>query len=146
MIKNKTHFIKYPKIDKKLNRHFIRGYFDGDGCITYGKILNKNATVSLVSTKEFLEKINDKIKINFSFNKRHKDRNDNILTISTGGINNILVFFDYIYTDSHIYMDRKFQKFKTWIDFYLENVKIRNKTKKLLKKINYEKKGLFGGH
>ena len=30
---NKTFTIKYPVIDEKLERHFLRGYFDGDGCI-----------------------------------------------------------------------------------------------------------------
>jgi intein/homing endonuclease len=30
---NKTYTIDYPKIDENLERHFLRGYFDGDGCI-----------------------------------------------------------------------------------------------------------------
>ena len=33
---NKTYVdLKLPKIDEKLIRHFIRGYFDGDGTISY---------------------------------------------------------------------------------------------------------------
>ena len=37
-IENKTFFITFPNeeiLPKKLIRHFIRGYFDGDGCITF---------------------------------------------------------------------------------------------------------------
>lgn len=138
MVKKKTHILKFPKIDEKLERHFIRGYFDGDGCITYGKIIGVSATVSIVSTKDFLDKINEKININFSYTKRHKDRDDNILTITTGGIRNILYFFDYIYQDSTIYMDRKHRKFIEWFDFYIENMKIKDKTKEIIKKINYK--------
>ena len=33
---NKTFTIKYPEISEELERHFLRGYFDGDGCITCG--------------------------------------------------------------------------------------------------------------
>ena len=31
--RNKTQKISFPKIDKELLRHFLRGYFDGDGHI-----------------------------------------------------------------------------------------------------------------
>jgi hypothetical protein len=32
-IPNKTFKLNYPKINVKLEKHFLRGYFDGDGCI-----------------------------------------------------------------------------------------------------------------
>jgi len=122
-----------------LDNHFIRGYFDGDGCITYGKKINKNCTISIVSNKEFLDTIVKKICINFSYTKRHKQKNDNILTVTTGGIKNILVFYDYIYTNSNIHLIRKKIKFNDWINHYLDSYKIQNKTNKLLNKINYER-------
>jgi len=139
MVQAKTHIIKYPKIDENLDKHFIRGYFDGDGCISYGKNIGPSCGISIVSNKEFLESIVEKIKIHFSYTKRHKERKDNILTISTGGIKNILYFYDYIYKDSNIYLDRKKNKFNEWIDYYLDNFKTRDKTNELLNKINYGK-------
>jgi hypothetical protein len=30
---NKTFDLVYPKIDENLEKHFLRGYFDGDGCV-----------------------------------------------------------------------------------------------------------------
>jgi len=33
VVQNKTFLVKYPQIDEKFERHFLRGYFDGDGCI-----------------------------------------------------------------------------------------------------------------
>ena len=30
---NKTFDLQYPDIDEKLEKHFLRGYFDGDGCV-----------------------------------------------------------------------------------------------------------------
>lgn len=36
-VQNKTHILKYPSfLNEKLTSHFIRGYFDGDGCISKG--------------------------------------------------------------------------------------------------------------
>jgi intein/homing endonuclease len=32
-LQNKTFSVKYPQINEKFERHFLRGYFDGDGCI-----------------------------------------------------------------------------------------------------------------
>ena len=32
---NKTFTLEYPNIDEKLERHFLRGYFDGDGYVSY---------------------------------------------------------------------------------------------------------------
>ena len=61
-IPNKTLILKFPdeKIfkDKSLIRHFIRGYFDGDGTIgvyngKYGTIFN----IGIASTKSFLEDV-----------------------------------------------------------------------------------------
>jgi hypothetical protein len=139
VIQNKTHKLEFPNIESKLENHFIRGYFDGDGCITYGKIIGKYANISIVSNKIFLEKIVDKININFTYTKRHKKKADNIFTIGTGGIINLIIFYHYIYNDATIYMDRKRNKFIEWFDYYFKNVKIKNKTKKILKEINYGK-------
>jgi hypothetical protein len=37
VVPNKTFTITYPIIDEYLERHFLRGYFDGDGCIRISK-------------------------------------------------------------------------------------------------------------
>jgi hypothetical protein len=37
-VNNKTFKIKLPKLREDLIRHFIRGYFDGDGCISLPNI------------------------------------------------------------------------------------------------------------
>ena len=128
LIQCKTHILKFPKINKNLKNHFIRGYFDGDGCITYGSKLNKNANVSITSTLNFLKEIDNNIDVNFTYNKRHKDRDDNILTMVSGGIVNIMKFYNYIYKDASIYMCRKKKKFNEWFDFYFSNTKCKPNT------------------
>lgn len=139
MVKCKTFILEYPNINRQLDKHFIRGFFDGDGCITYGKKFNILANISMVSTGIFLNEITKRIPINFSYTKRHKFKDDNILTISSGGICNLLKFYDYIYKDSTIYLKRKHDKFVNWFEFYFNRTRIQNKTLKLKNKINYGK-------
>jgi hypothetical protein len=131
VIQAKTHTLEFPKLDKELIRHFIRGYFDGDGCITYGKKLNKNATISFVSCVKFLNGIDNNIDVKFSYTKRHKDRDDEILNLSSGGICNIMKIYDYLYKDSNVYMVRKKNKFEKWFKYYFDNTKLSNKTIKI---------------
>ncbi len=60
---NKSLTIKFPKIPKKYLADFIRGYFDGDGCvylemcrgITKKKIIKKLTTIFTSGSYEFLD-------------------------------------------------------------------------------------------
>lgn len=62
---NKSLTIKFPSIPKKYLSQFVRGYFDGDGCVRIdmkkGKrqslILNKLCTVFTSGSKEFLQEL-----------------------------------------------------------------------------------------
>lgn len=54
--------LKFPNFDivpEDLMRHFIRGYFDGDGCLTYStsneKTKRRRYTVKLVGTENFFK-------------------------------------------------------------------------------------------
>lgn len=137
LIQAKTHILKFPStISSDLVRHFIRGYFDGDGCVTYGKKLSKNCQISITSTLNFLNEIDKYIDINFVYTKRHKERDDKIYTIVSGGICNLIIFYDYLYRDSNIFLERKKLKFEEWFKYYFENTNISKKTKELKNKFN----------
>ncbi len=136
MVKAKTHLLRFPSIPQDLERHFIRGYFDGDGCITYGNVISSNANISIVSTIQFLREIESRIGIHFSYNKRHKDRKDDIYTLTTGGVSNLMIFYDFLYKNSTVYMGRKKSKFDDWFKYYFSNTKIQSKTLELKNKLN----------
>lgn len=140
VVQRKTHVLTFPDLREDLINHFIRGYFDGDGCITYGKELSRDCSVSLVSTKQFLEKVEEKVPIKFYWSKRHKDRDNDIRTIMTSGTPKIIKIYHYLYNNSNIHMDRKKNKFLKWFKWYFKNYKIRNKTKELKDKLLWELK------
>jgi intein/homing endonuclease len=136
LVQSKTHILRFPIfIQENLIRHFIRGYFDGDGCITYGKKLNKNCQISITSTLNFLKQIDKYININFGYTKRHKERDNEIYTIISGGVCNLMTFYNYLYKDSTIYLDRKKLKFENWFKYYFDNVNISKKTKEIKNKL-----------
>ena len=121
---NKTYSeLHIPDMQKNLIKHFIRGYFDGDGSIS-GYIpneKNKNPRVRCAfsicgKTKSLLDEIvaffseND-IKINTYYLKR-----DDMYRIETGSKKEITKIFKLLYTDSNFYLTRKFKKFDYYVN------------------------------
>lgn len=131
IVENKTKIIKFPQnLPNHLIRHFIRGYFDGDGCFsTYNTITRKNNKeynntkyeVSFVGTIDFLLAVKYHIekettsKCNNVLYQRYKDRQDNIRSLKITGKRNVIPFLKWIYTDSNIYLNRKKEKANQFI-------------------------------
>lgn len=94
--------------NKNLIRHFIRGYFDGDGCLT--RHINKTIVTpvaSILGTYEFLDSIIKYIGINGNIRHDHR-HSDNTFSIEFNKIATIS-FINYIYNNSTIYLDRKYK-------------------------------------
>ena len=122
-VQGKTHKLTFPNfLKKELIKHFIRGYFDGDGCITKSnKEKNNKANINITGTKEFLIEIqknfNEDIGLNFTkMSKRHKDRDDDIFTIHYGGNNVMKKIKNYFYNESTYFLERKYEKFNNWVN------------------------------
>ena len=106
--------LKFPDLsvfkDKSLIRHFIRGYFDGDGCLSFIGTKYLIPTVSIIGTKEFLDGIikNTSQEWRFEHDKRH---HENTFSIVTTNKKEAISFIKWIYEDSTIYLNRKYQRF-----------------------------------
>jgi intein/homing endonuclease len=121
-IQGKTHKLIFPTfLNDNLKRHFIRGYFDGDGCITKSNFINnKTSNINITGRKEFLFEIqkffHEQIGLNFTkMSKRHIERNNDIFTIHYGGANIMKKLKVFFYDNSNIYLKRKFDKFNSWV-------------------------------
>jgi len=114
-IQAKTHKLKFPKLKSKYIRHFIRGYFDGDGCITWSK--NKLIPqFSIVGNESFLIEMQNILIKNLGLNKtkfikRHKERDNNITSLVYGSYGNCIKLYHYLYDNSNYFFDRKKNKF-----------------------------------
>lgn len=113
-IPNKSLYIKYPEIPNHLNRHFIRGYFDGDGSIIYNENNDALSAHLCSGSFEFLESI-QKIYINeiegYTETKILKDKRSNVCTLAKGGKIATMHLLDYLYKNCSIYLDRKYNKY-----------------------------------
>lgn len=116
--------LSIPKqIPNNLIKHFIRGYFDGDGCITgycpkeKGKNPRFRARFDIDSkTSSLLNEFliyfsNNNIKLNLNYLKR-----DNMYRLTTGSRNEIKKIFHLLYDDSNFCLSRKFNKFNHYVN------------------------------
>lgn len=113
VIPRKSLTLKFPKkINSYLIPHFIRGYFDGDGCIYLGqsKTKTKSHAVSLLGTMDMLKNIEifSKVKVYYAHDKRH---HENCFSFRINKSQDIVKFLDYMYKDSNIYLDRKYKNY-----------------------------------
>ena len=113
---NKSLTLKFPNcIPNNLIRHFIRGYFDGDGCITRHVYINTvSPEINVIGTKDFLNNI-----INYSNttpNIRHDKRHSEETLILEWHKDDGVKFINYLYNNSSIYLDRKFKLYNFFKD------------------------------
>ena len=124
-VPNKTSIIKFPILEKDLVKHFIRGYFDGDGSIEF---TNKNSpSFNIVSGSFlFLNEIKKEISSNCNIRnpKIYISSNGHYGNIFWNSIPDIVSIYFYMYKDANIYLDRKKQKFLNIIEY----IKTKEKT------------------
>lgn len=137
----KTFDIKFPSFDvvpHNLIRHFIRGYFDGDGSISCSKRKSSSKlrdfylhfSITFTGTYDFILPLKDFLInniVNFTGDIRNRwDNNTNNCTLAIDGNNIIEKILDWLYGDSSIYLERKYEKY-----LLLKNeIKIKNEVKK----------------
>lgn len=117
-VPRKSLVLQFPDyLDKSLLRHFLRGYFDGDGSITlYRSKSTINRQASVVSSKDFIESLKEKI--------NQINPNIHYITRSTGNGSSLVLcrkdsvkeFLSYIYEDCSIYLERKFLRYQELIN------------------------------
>ena len=108
----KSYDLRLPKFKDDLMRHFIRGYFDGDGCICESKRKKHISTIRCDFTcgcKEYMEELR-KFLYAKGINSYIIKEKDNPYRLMIGGLNNCDKFLNYIYKDSNISLDRKYNK------------------------------------
>lgn len=106
--------LTFPNEDvlpKHLYKHFIRGYFDGDGSVYYNNHSNK-ICFSIFGTDNFLSKCFDILnkEIGTSITKLYSKKNCKCKFILKAGKQAIDIL-DWLYEDSNIYLERKFVKY-----------------------------------
>lgn len=100
-----------------LIRHFIRGYFDGDGCISYADKEHTKIGVSILGTKDFLTECNKYLN-NFYIVRKEKRNNVYIIRCSGNKKSKAFTIINYLYYNANIYLNRKFERYKYFCRLY----------------------------
>ena len=96
-------------LNKALLHHFIRGVFEGDGCITKSRT-SKHKCVSISSASyNFIIELQSILEKNHIHTNIYK--NKEIYSIKTCKKETILKFKEFIYKNCEMYLKRKKEKF-----------------------------------
>lgn len=108
----KSLICRFPKIKSKYYSHFIRGVFDGDGCIFVSKKYKGTNRVTIVSNPLFCNDLKLEIERFLNINVKINNKTDNVKCISITGNKQIEVFMNWIYDSSDLKLNRKYLKYK----------------------------------
>lgn len=99
------------KVPEEFARDFIRGYFDGDGTIAYRnlrKLYFSLAVMGSPSDDHFLKYIMERVP---GFTKIYVDKRSDLPFIKSDNHKVLLAFWEYVYRDTTLYLNRKKNKF-----------------------------------
>lgn len=115
---HKSLILEFPNIPKKYIKHFIRGYFDGDGCLSYYKHQhNIIPQCSILGTKQFITELSYYTNEDFSIQEVTNVNTYYNLKYNKQGSQN---FLNFIYKDATIYLDRKYNRYKLFKKYNFE--------------------------
>ena len=118
LVKNKTFILHFPDfLREDLYSHFIRGYFDGDGCVCVGKSKTSYTRLFLsfmsswdfcVGLQKFLENKNITIHVNHPSGKKKENG-----LARTSDKKEIEKLMHFMYYDADLFLKRKYNIFKS---------------------------------
>jgi intein/homing endonuclease len=117
---NKSLILKFPDLsifkDESLVRHFIRGYFDGDGCVSWTRKDRKTPSAVIIGTEDFLKGV-EKCFGEKAYICHKKDKSAEVFRFNLTDVK-AFRFLDFIYKDATIYLDRKYNRYLDFVPSY----------------------------
>lgn len=111
---NKSLTLQFPDfLDDSLMPHFMRGYFDGDGCVCLS-YQDKTPMVraNVTGNKDFILKYEDYLVKRGIFNGHNRySMTGEAIEITHGGNLQCKRLYDFFYSNATIYLDRKYNIF-----------------------------------
>lgn len=120
MVNAKSLKLQFPIfLPQNLRRHFMRGYFDGDGNIYYDQ-KRKKCQTQTVGTFHFCAHLSQELLGLDCKNciKHPKQCSDNTFVVQTGGNKSSYTFLSWMYEDSNLKLERKYAQFESFSSQY----------------------------
>lgn len=119
----KTFNIRFPSdkiVPSRYKKDFLRGIFDGDGCISTSKD-DSRIEVTFTGVFDMIKDISDFLKaekILRTHPKIYSDKRSHGASFYIYGKDTIKEFLDYIYAGATVYLERKYQKYLSFYEGY----------------------------
>ena len=115
-VQNKTFKISFPTfLQKELIRHFVRGYFDGDGCI-YNVKKNNTFGINIASNITFLEGMGKFLQNEIGLSKITIYKNNKIGYLKYHSKADINMLYYCLYDQATCFLQRKYNIFKDFLE------------------------------
>jgi C-5 cytosine-specific DNA methylase len=113
----------------ELYRHFLRGIFDGDGCITFDVSKNRYK-VGFLGSPKLINFINEFLCLMLGINKVKitsdaRFKSDFTRSVTWSGKQNVLSILAFLYNDATIKLNRKYNKY---LQIDVSDIRSRRKT------------------
>ena len=120
IVERKSLIVRMPKIEDNLKRHFIRGYFDGDGNIKNFEDKNSRHryNFNIVGGEEMLNSINNAMPCTLDLYKLK--RVNPIFSLETTSREKLKEIYDFLYKDATVYLERKKDVFSNLMSRFAE--------------------------
>jgi len=110
----KTYTIKWPVLPEHLLRHFLRGYFDGDGCVQLITSPYLDAKFQFTSNIEFSTEAQLYLASNcgLSLTKLSDVNGKGIVKVTYGGSQQVSRIGKFLYDGASVFLPRKYEIFQ----------------------------------
>lgn len=110
IVNRKTFTLTFPEMPLEAQRHFMRGYFDGDGC--WHRTKRGGVCFDVLGTKQFLEVFREILIRECGCFCPEVRKVKGIYGLRVNGWNNCASIAAFLYRDSTVYLERKRDKVK----------------------------------
>lgn len=125
IVPNKSFIITFPQnVEKKLYRHLIRGYLDGDGSVSFYARPNRKVHTKAVrfcsGSKQFLQELVEFLGEEIKTQKLNLyQEKENLWSVAYRSKQDLELIIHYLYDEASIYLSRKKEK----CDLILEEIR-----------------------
>lgn len=111
MVPRKSLVLEFPtQVPDALLVHFIRGYFDGDGCLTRSRDRNSNGFLRfswrMLGTPQFLSKVQEVLTASVGVRSSIR-RNRSVSELYVSGNRQVLRVTEWLYKNATVFLQRK---------------------------------------
>lgn len=130
---DKTYEFNLPNLSDNLMRHFIRGYFDGDGCVrtkkyklSSGKIVEYPLCDISSVNKIFLEQLREYLYKKMDICSYIYMEQSGVYRLCIHKNEYTIKFLNYIYNNTKLFLDRKYNKYLSIVNNNVVNESLAN--------------------